>query len=158
MSKFDNELNDEEIDDLLEDYDRFEGCFMKDTLKDELPLKDNCYYIVNLQSSTDGNGSHWCCLYVLNQRIGVWFDPMGEGSPKEIEELFDTVVYDDRDLQDYHATTCGYFCMGFIIYTYNAKNIFKSLKNYNKLFSHNLLRNDAILKKILGKVGNGIIL
>jgi len=158
MSKMDNELDNEEIDNLMKNYDRFKGCFMKDDLQNELPLENDCYYIVNLQHSEDGNGTHWCCLYVFNQQIGVWFDPMGEGAPREIEELFDTIVYDNRDLQDYNATTCGYFCMGFIIYTYKAKNIFKSLKNFNKLFSHNLTKNDVILKKLLKKVGDGIIL
>jgi hypothetical protein len=154
MSEVSNELDNDEIDRLLHNYKRFKGCYMKD----ELPqLEDDCYYIVNLQASTDGSGTHWCCLYVYG-KIGIWFDPMGHGAPAEVEERFEKIIYGDRDLQDYNATTCGYFCMGFVIFTYNSKNIFKAFKNYNNLFSKDLMKNDVILKKLLGRVGDGIIL
>lgn len=146
-----NQLDNYTINKLLKDYKRFKGCYMKDQLP---TFEPNCYYIINLQSSTDGDGTHWCSLYVLNS-YAVWFDPMGHGAPKEIEEKFD-IVYDDIDLQDYDATTCGYFCMGFIVYTYHSKNILNALKNYNRLFTTNLPRNDKILKKLLGKIGSNI--
>ena len=37
------------------------------TMKDELPNKlQNGNYIINLQSSTQGNGTHWTALKVIN--------------------------------------------------------------------------------------------
>jgi len=148
-----NELDNYTINRLLREYKRFKGCYMKDQLPE---LETTCYYIINLQSSTEGDGTHWCCLYVMNQNTAIWFDPMGHGAPKEVEELFETIIYDDNDVQDLTATTCGYFCIGFVIFTYDSKNIIDAMRNYNKLFSDNTLKNDSVLKKLLGKIGLGI--
>ena len=54
-------------------------------MKDELKkIKSNdCNYIINLESSNDGNGTHWLSLKIEN-RDCVYFDSYGMLPPEEI--------------------------------------------------------------------------
>jgi len=46
-------------------------------MKDELPAKlRQGFYITNLQSSRDGQGSHWTSFY-YNSKRSYYFDPYG---------------------------------------------------------------------------------
>ena len=55
-------------------------------MKDELPSKlKNGFYVVNLQSSHDGNGTHWMTLYYSSKHL-FYFDPFGFLAPIEIEQ------------------------------------------------------------------------
>ena len=53
------------------------------TMKDELPAKvvDGCY-IINLQSSTDGRGTHWLGLFIYKTNA-YFFDSYG--APPSVE-------------------------------------------------------------------------
>ena len=59
------------------------------TMKDKLPPKKNApigYYIINMESSTDGgSGSHWVCLCNIPDRR-FYFDSFGNGPPQLIEK------------------------------------------------------------------------
>ena len=53
-------------------------------MKNELPtkVKDGCY-IINMQSSTQGNGTHWVALYVQKSNA-FYFDSFGALPPNDI--------------------------------------------------------------------------
>ena len=58
--------------------------FVTICMKDELgkSVKDECY-IINLQSSTLGSGTHWCAMFI-NGLQTAFFDSFGALSAKEI--------------------------------------------------------------------------
>jgi hypothetical protein len=142
----DNELSNLEIEKYLKNYKRFGGCFSKDQLP---TLKDNYYYIINLQHSKDGGGSHWTCLYCFNPHHALYMDPMGYPPPEEIENKIDFVIWDDKPIQDIDSTACGYYCICFIKVSYYMENKNKALKFFNDLFTNNTKKNDYILEKLL---------
>ena len=47
----------------------------------------NGAYIINLQNSNDGNGTHWYCLYIENKHA-MYFDSYGGPPPKEVVKFF----------------------------------------------------------------------
>jgi ABC-type cobalt transport system substrate-binding protein len=100
----------------------FNGCFSKDQLKE---LKRG-FYIVNLQSSTDGNGTHWCCLYVVNPVYSIWFDSFGFPPPEEIESLLKNYDYNKQDIQNIGSSACGYYCIDFIKFMTGKANPLKA--------------------------------
>lgn len=123
----------------------FHGCFLKDNLKE---LK-NGFYIINLQSSTDGNGTHWCSLYVINPVYSIWFDSFGYPPPVEIEKLLKNYDYNKIDIQNINSSACGYYCIAFIKFMYGKSNVIKSLISFVNMFKQNTKYNDKILEKLL---------
>ena len=114
----------------------------------------NGAYVINLNEYRD-IGTHWVTLYVNNKTI-IYFDSFGvERIPKEIikfigntsfglrsKELGSAVGFHRRKItntfriQAYDSIICGYFCIGFIIFTFNGN----SLTDYTSLFSPNDLK------------------
>lgn len=83
--------------------------------KDELPnIKQNYFYIVNLDSST-GEGTHWVLVYNGFPDEVFYFDPMGEKyAPVAVENKMKQtgkkiVRYDDQ-IQNITSDSCGEFC------------------------------------------------
>jgi hypothetical protein len=142
----DNELNNIEINKYLKNYSRYKGCYQKDNL----PMIENrCYYIVNLQSSKDGDGTHWCLLYCIKKNLIFWFDPIGFLPPEEISTKYN-YYYNPIDIQDIDATTCGYFCIACILYSYSFIDVKNGIIAFIKLFNKNdTTKNNNILNKIL---------
>jgi len=142
-----NELSDTEINHILKKYRRFKGCYFKDKLPEK--IEERCYYIVNLQHSQDGNGTHWCLLYCIHPNYVLWLDPYGFPPPEEIENRFKYIYYNHKEIQDYDSTACGYFCIAFIKFSYNMSNVKNALKTFDDIFSKNTNRNDKILCDML---------
>lgn len=142
----DNQLSNKEIENYLKNYKRFGGCFSKDQLPE---LKKNYYYIVNLQSSKDGGGTHWTCLYILHDNFALYLDPMGYPPPEEIYNKIEFIKWDEKPIQDLDSTACGYFCIAFIKLSYYMDKKNKALKYFNDLFTNNTKKNDYILQKLL---------
>lgn len=145
-----NELSNFDISKYLTGFKRFKGCFSKDKLTKSI-LKPNSYYIINIQDSHDGNGTHWTTFYVYDLNLAFYFDPMGYPPPEEIKRLVPNVIWDDKQIQDYNSTACGYFCIAFVKVTYNLKDKMKMLKSFNSLFS-DPKNNDKILSKIISSL------
>jgi hypothetical protein len=144
----DNQLSNFEIDNYLKKYKRFKGCFSKDKLTKN-DLDKNCYYIINIQNSEDGNGSHWTCLYMLHHNMALYLDPMGYPAPEEIEELIPFIIWNEKPIQDLESTACGYYCIAFIKLSYWMKDKEKALKYFNEVFTSDTRKNDYILEKLL---------
>ena len=128
--------------------------------KDELPniIKPGSYY-VNLQDSSEGNGTHWVMFYIDSKmKNAIYFDSFGYPPPIEIENFlskFKNVPYSNRHIQDIKSTNCGLFCICLDLYLkYYAEKNLNLLDNYFKfinLFSHHTESNDEILKNIYFK-------
>ena len=101
-----NELTDADIDDLAKQFKipKFKGCF----LKTEIPkLKVNESVIVNLNGH-----SHWTSLIRLPDGY-FYFDSFGVIAPRELEHL--NYIYTETDLQSMASSSCGFYCLAFII-------------------------------------------
>ena len=78
-----NSLSDMDIIHILKSQKiKLNGVYMKD----ELPSKlKKGFYVINLQSSNVGNGTHWTALY-YSSKHSFYFDPFGFLAPIEIEQ------------------------------------------------------------------------
>ena len=70
---------------------RFGGCCCKDELVDKKP--GNKFWIINMQDSKDGNGTHWVLVYDCEKgsrgpsKRCIYFDSYGISPPEEIKEF-----------------------------------------------------------------------
>jgi hypothetical protein len=121
-------------------------------LKDDLPsvLKKG-FYIINLQSKkTDGNGTHWCVFYY--DRLGsIYLDPIGFIAPEAVEKRIKPYIYCDNQIQSIDTSSCGFYCIAFIIFLTKTKDKSNGFKTFIKLFSSNVGINEQILNNILNK-------
>jgi hypothetical protein len=143
-----NELSNFDIEQIIQKnglQNIFNGCFSKNDLKE----LQRGFYIINLQSSEDGNGTHWCCLYVVNPVYSLWFDSFGFAPPQEIENLLKTYDFNNIDIQNINSSACGYYCIAFIKFMYGKNNPLKYFTTFVNLFNNNTKYNDIILKKLL---------
>ena len=109
-----------------------------------MPYKiKNEAYVINLDEYSD-IGTHWIALYVNNKSV-TYFDSFGiEHIPKEVKKLRGnrSIISNIYRIQNYDSIMCGYFCIGFIDYTFKGK----SLIDYANLFSPNdFKKNDDII-------------
>ena len=123
------------------------------SMKDELPstIKDGCY-IVNMQSSSQGNGTHWVALFVYKFNA-FYFDSFGGLPPNEIMKFVKKrnnchLFYNNWIIQNIKSSQCGWYSVAFLKYMY--QNLLQDLKAaYNDFvnnFQHDTTKNDDILR------------
>ena len=143
-----NSLSDMDIIHILKSQKiKLNGVYMKD----ELPSKlKKGFYVINLQSSNVGNGTHWTALY-YSSKHSFYFDPFGFLAPIEIEQKLNKYKYNDKQIQNLKSTACGFYCIAFIIYMYGRKNMDLDIgfKSFVDAFSTNTKENDKLLYKYL---------
>ena len=141
-----NELSDKEIQVILKYHGiKINGIFMKD----EFPKNPKVgFYIINLQSSTDGNGTHWCSLYYYPS-MSIYFDAFGFVPPREIEDKIGKYMYNDRDIQNYNDTSCGYFCIAFLKFLNGRKNKYEFFHTFINMFNKDTKQNNRICELII---------
>jgi hypothetical protein len=130
------------------------GVFSKDELinDDKAPRQIGSYY-VNMQDSTEGNGTHWIFIKIFKSGHGLYFDSFGFPSPKAVEiflKPFKPYAYNNREIQDYDSDNCGRFCLC-------ADALVKEYDTYNdflEIWSNNTKENDKIVHKILNDLLN----
>ena len=91
---------------------------MFERLKKMNPINTN--YIVNLESSKDGNGTHWMALKIENKNC-VYLDSYGMLPPEEIITFCKRIPkshlsYNTKEIQDFKAKTCGFFAIAYFIF------------------------------------------
>ena len=121
-------------------------------LQDDIPsqLKKG-FYIINLQSKkTKGNGTHWCIFY-FDKQESYYFDPMGFIAPEYIHKRIKPYIYCDKQVQSIDTSSCGFYCIAFIIFLSNNSNKNNGFKTFINMFSNNVNMNENILNKILNK-------
>ena len=123
-------------------------------MKDELPMTptEGCY-IVNMQSSTLGQGTHWISFFFF-KNICYYFDSFGAPPPEEVIDFIKKkkgshLYFNNFILQDLKSTQCGYFSLAFLLYMYanrdksDLKEVFNEFVNH---FVDDTTKNDDILK------------
>ena len=123
---------------------------MKDELKYIKIINTN--YIINLESSKDGNGTHWMALKIENKDC-VYFDSYGMLPPEEIITFCKRIpkshlADNTKEIQYFKATTCGFFSIGFIIFLHinSSDNLYKKSSSFSDLFSLDTKLNNKKLK------------
>ena len=147
MKRITNELSDEDLMKYLKEHNiKINKICFQDQLPEKLKIG---FYIINLQSSTDGNGTHWVSLY-YNPNMSIYFDPFGFVPPKEIEERLNKYIYNDIEVQYINDTSCGYYSLAFIQFLYNRNNKYDFFNTFINLFNHaDFKKNNSICETIL---------
>jgi len=123
------------------------GVYMKDQLP-KIPRNGN--YIVNLQSSTEGSGTHFTALKIQDDK-SFFYDPFGAVPVTEIRDFVKRskkikhLAFNNWIIQDLHSSNCGYFCFSFLMYV-NPKHVFESANSYINQYVGDTKVNDEILK------------
>jgi hypothetical protein len=125
--------------------------FMKDELVNHKPKSGN--YIINLESSTSGSGTHWMSMKVSNKQC-FYQDSFGIIPPKEVIDFCkrtstSRLAYSEIQMQKIKTETCVFFAIGLLIHINCTKNkdIYKSAGEYVNQFSYDSNKNNTILKK-----------
>jgi hypothetical protein len=116
--------------------------------KDNLPESKNGYYIVNMQDSTDGNGTHWVAMIKDNDN-NFYFDSFGCIAPIEVCNFLKDFKYNEKEIQDVDSKACGWYCLDFF-----KSMSYPTLTNFSKFlnsYKNNTELNDNILKSHLQK-------
>ena len=133
------------------------GIVSKDQLKGRVKVGS---IILNLQSSTDGNGTHWTLLKVFPKDNVIYFDPFGFPYPKEVGKYIGhKIAVSNRDIQSPNSTMCGYFCLAcdyYMTYETDRQDIYQRYDDFINMFKVDTRRNDFILTDYLESVGLSI--
>ena len=142
-----------QIEDVCKYYDiPLKTVCMKDELK-HIKAEEG-YYIVNLQSSTDGNGSHWLGLY-LDKQLSLFFDSFGAGCPIEVDAFVKRFrpkhfAYNIEIIQDLDSDVCGYYCIALSLYlkTHQYSTTNNAFNSFINLFRDDTKDNLKVLKNV----------
>lgn len=119
--------------------------------KDQLPkLPRDGGYIVNMQSSTEGDGTHWVCVYV-EKKHALYFDSFGCLPPTEIERfLKGPYLYNSKVIQNIRSAICGYYCLYVIWFMSRQKHLGfqKRFEVCVNQFSDDPEKNKKVLQKL----------
>ena len=148
-----NGLTDAELVRLLKGDHKFVG---KVYMKDELPdtLERNKWYIINMENSYDGDGTHWVCFKTpaSKKEPMIYFDPLIGGDPpvEVLEHAKKTgVVFKMMEVENVNSTACGWFCVACILSDKGAGSSLVHFKRFISHFSKDTERNDLILHNLL---------
>jgi hypothetical protein len=118
--------------------------------KDQLPtLQRNKFYIINLESSDAGRGSHWTVFFYNKPLTSIYYDSFGFIAPLEVQEKIIEYIYNENAIQNYKSSACGYYCIAFIKFLHNKTNKEEAFKTFLKLFNLQTFKNDKILYDLL---------
>lgn len=135
------------------------GVFCKDELPSpDKPRRQIGSYYVNLQSSKDGDGTHWTMFRIFEDHTAIYFDPFGLPPPQQVVsylEQFKPIASSNRQIQDVKSQNCGYYCMNCDWYfTYDAvkgRPTDECFDDYLNVWSYDPKKNDKILKEYFNK-------
>jgi hypothetical protein len=130
------------------------GFLLTVLIKDELvnPKPKSGNYIINLESSTSGSGTHWMSMKVSNKQY-FYQDSFGIIPPREVFDFCKRIsnsclAYSEIQMQNINTETCGFYSIGLLIHINRTKNedIYKSAGEYINQFSSDSNKNNMILK------------
>ena len=98
----------------FEDEPLFGGCFSKDELRNKKP--NDKFYIVNLEDSDKGGGTHWVAVFDFLPKTIVYFDSYGVYPPTDVVKFMlksqgKKPVYSKLDYQELDSSKCGQYCV-----------------------------------------------
>ena len=148
-------LSNFEIEDIAKHY----GINLIDCcMKDELPkiLKDGCY-IINLESSSQGQGTHWTTL-IVEKQLAVFADSFGAWPSTEITDFVKKrkgihMAFNNEIIQDLKSENCGYFCLYLCWFVKNHRgDLIKTVDAFTQLFREDTTLNDGILRQLFRNI------
>lgn len=123
-------------------------------MKDELPaVPQDGYYIINLESSTHGSGTHWTAL-IIQPHIALSFDSFGAPPPPDIINFVKKrkhihMAFNNEIIQDLDSSNCGYFCLYLILYIEHHKGpLTHIVDEFTRLFNEDTKTNDKVLRQL----------
>ena len=145
-----NTLSNKDIDEILKNYKiKYNGIFSKDELPNKLL---NGFYVINMQSSKDGHGTHWTALFKINDGYSLYWDSFGFPSPQDVVDKLHDYDYNHKDIQNINSSSCGYYCIAFIKFmNSHSNNPIKAFDTFISLFSKDTNKNEQILYDLLYK-------
>jgi len=140
-------LSSDQIDEYYKLNINYGGWFNKDTL----PKLENKFYIINMQSSGEGSGTHWVLVYNVKHNFCIYFDSFGIDPPKDVlqrmKETNKECVMSDVEIQNLDSMMCGYYCINVIDRLENGESYTDIVLSD---YSFDTLKNENIIKKING--------
>ncbi len=117
--------------------------------KDELSSNAEGNYILNM-ANHDRPGTHWVAVQ-FHKDFVLYFDSFGIIYPEEVKQCANNrkIYFNTKDIQQYYATSCGYFCVAFHLYV----NDISTFHKFVDMFSYYTDVNDTILKTLLKNKG-----
>ena len=144
-----NELSNFDIIKIIEDM-KLSHVFGGVYSKDQLPtLQRNKFYIINLQDSEAGKGSHWTVFFYNKPLTSIYYDSFGFIAPLLVQEKITPYIYNENEIQNYKSSACGYYCIAFIKFLHNKTNKEEVFKTFLKLFNLQTFKNDKVLYDLL---------
>ena len=133
----------------------FHGVFPHDSIpKLEVSIHKPSFIVVN-QDSANQNGSHWVVYEInpLHTNKNTYFDSYGQPPPKHMIKSINGVLgkkytHNKQTLQGLLSTTCGQWCMLFILERCKGTKLKSFLSNFSK---KDLNSNDLIVNAIVEK-------
>lgn len=119
--------------------------------RDKIPrIKNKPIGIVINTDSSKESGEHWVSIFVGNDGIPIYFDSFG--LPPLHEDIITFLInnspkgwnYNTLTLQHPTSTSCGRYCMEFLINQFSKKHV----NHFLNLFTSNLARNENILNSL----------
>ena len=124
------------------------GCMMSNYLPKQM-IKGP--YVINLDKKGNG-GTHWTALY-YGGKDGkhYYFDSMGVLPPEDLENKIKNYVYNDKQFQCINDTSCGFYCIAFIMNMHHLGATDETFKKFRAMFKEypNNKMNETVLNKIV---------
>ena len=144
-----NELSNFDIIKIIEDM-KLSHVFGGVYSKDQLPtLQRNKFYIINLQDSDAGKGSHWTVFFYNKPLTSIYYDSFGFIAPLLVQEKITPYIYNENEIQNYKSSACGYYCIAFMKFLHNKTNKEEAFKTFLNLFNLQTFKNDKVLYDLL---------
>jgi hypothetical protein len=128
-------------------------------MKDELNKLQNGFYIINLESSNQGDGTHWTTL-IVQPDLAIFCDSFGAPPSTEIINFVKQrkgmhLAFSNEIIQDMQSSDCGYFCLYLCYYIkkhHREKGLAQLVESFTKLFKDNTKYNDGILRQLFKQI------
>ncbi len=137
-------------------YSHFEGiCSQDEAIRFQF-RKDDSFIIANTATS-DEAGTHWLVIYQSRGHIEV-FNSLGT-SAEDISKLlvvtdFSSVEFNSFQVQSAHSTSCGQFCIYFVIH--RIVNLASSFCDIcNAIFQHDCQENENSVLEFINWLNDG---
>ena len=144
----DEETSNFDLQDLAQKYDLpLVGVYSKDELPNKIQVGS---YIINLQDSTEGSGSHWCLIKIFDKKNVLYFDSFGQPLPLEVLDFlkhYKPVPYSNRQIQNIDSSRCGLYCIACDRYmsAIKRRSMLEQYDDFLNMFTADTKKNDAIL-------------
>jgi len=119
--------------------------------KDELPKKIQVgSYYVNMQDSTEGNGTHWVLIKIFDRKNALYFDSFGQPLPLQVLDFlkhYKPIPYSNRHIQNIDSSRCGLYVVACDRYMNKVmrRQMLEQFDDFLNMFTADTKKNDKIL-------------